>query len=95
MNPNCSGLEYLKKNCRGNSNGGANGNNGNETYNNAPVSNDKTVSAIKNSGINIKLSASDPDGDDLIWHQDSDPSRGSLSGTAPDLHIFNCKSNRF
>ncbi|OVE77886.1 hypothetical protein BVX99_01360, partial [bacterium F16] len=52
--------------------------------NSAPVADDASASTTENIPLAIALSASDVDGDPLTY-QVSDPSNGSLSGTAPNL----------
>lgn len=53
--------------------------------NDAPVAIDKTVTVKENSKKKIVLEATDPDEDSLIFSVLSQPNRGQLTGTAPDL----------
>ncbi len=46
---------------------------------------DKTVTVKENSKKKIVLEATDPDEDSLIFSVLSQPNRGQLTGTAPDL----------
>jgi hypothetical protein len=53
--------------------------------NRAPVASTQAVSATVGTPINITLAATDADGDTLSFQVTSQPARGVLSGTAPDL----------
>ena len=53
--------------------------------NNAPVADDQAVSTDEDTPVAITLTASDVDGDLLTYSVVSDPSHGTLSGTAPDV----------
>ncbi|MDP6599122.1 MAG: Ig-like domain-containing protein [Candidatus Poribacteria bacterium] len=61
--------------------------------NDAPVATGQSVSVAEDSSNNaITLSGSDTEGDDLIYALVSNPSHGTLSGTAPNL-TYTPKSN--
>jgi len=60
--------------------------------NDAPVANDQSVSTNEDTNIGITLTASDPDGDSLNYIVVSNPSHGSLTGTAPNV-TYNPDSN--
>ena len=51
------------------------------SVNDAPVSTDQTLSVDQNSSINITLSATDVDGDDLNYTITQEPSHGTFNGT--------------
>ena len=51
------------------------------SVNDAPVSTNQTLSVDQNSSINITLSATDVDGDDLNYTITQEPSHGTLNGT--------------
>ena len=53
--------------------------------NRAPVANAQTVAATEDAAKNIVLTASDPDGDALIYTIVAQPLHGTLSGTAPNV----------
>ena len=53
--------------------------------NQPPVANDQSVSTDEDTAKDITLTASDPDGDPLIYSIVDSPSHGSLTGTPPDL----------
>ena len=53
--------------------------------NDPPVADDQSVSTDEDASVNITLTGSDPDGDPLTYTVVSNPSNGSLSGTAPDM----------
>lgn len=53
--------------------------------NDAPVAVAQTVSTQEDKSLGIILSATDKDGDPLVYQIASGPSKGSLSGTAPNL----------
>ncbi|HET8539501.1 MAG TPA: S8 family serine peptidase [Anaeromyxobacter sp.] len=53
--------------------------------NHAPVADDQVVAAAEDSPIAIALSASDPDGDALLFSVLAAPSHGVLGGTPPSL----------
>jgi uncharacterized delta-60 repeat protein len=53
--------------------------------NRAPVADDQSVSTDEDTPVGITLTGSDPDGDSLTYSVESQPTHGSLSGTAPDL----------
>ena len=53
--------------------------------NRIPVANDQSVNSHENITVDFSLTASDADGDPLTWHIDSDPSHGTVGGTAPNL----------
>jgi MYXO-CTERM domain-containing protein len=53
--------------------------------NDAPVASDASRSTAEDTAVAIALSASDVDGDALIWSIMSAPTSGALSGTAPNL----------
>jgi|GEM_PF-4969190 len=53
--------------------------------NNPPTAQDASVTTAEDTPIEIKLQASDPDGNSLKYSINSNPSNGSLSGNAPDL----------
>ncbi len=52
--------------------------------NTAPVANDDSVTTPEDTPKDITLSATDADGDDLIWNVGT-PANGTLSGTAPNV----------
>jgi glucose/arabinose dehydrogenase/regulation of enolase protein 1 (concanavalin A-like superfamily) len=51
----------------------------------APTANSQTVTTAKDTAANIKLTGSDPNGDPLTYGVTSQPTNGTLSGTAPNL----------
>lgn len=53
--------------------------------NDRPVANDRSATTSENTQVAITLSATDPDGDPLIYSILSSPSHGSISGTPPDV----------
>lgn len=53
--------------------------------NQPPVADNQLVTTQKGTAINIALTGSDGDGDDLTYTIDSGPSKGTLSGTAPEI----------
>jgi PKD repeat protein len=53
--------------------------------NDPPVSIDQSVTTLEDTSISITLSASDGDGDPLAYSIVTDPTKGTLSGTAPNL----------
>lgn len=53
--------------------------------NRPPVADDQSVNANGGVALNIDLTASDEDNDDLMYTVESGPSHGALSGTAPNL----------
>ena len=53
--------------------------------NTVPVANDQNVSTTFETPVSFTLNASDADGDTLIYTVLTNPSNGSLSGTAPNL----------
>lgn len=53
--------------------------------NNAPVAADQAVSTNEDTALAITLSATDADGDTLVYSKLSDPVGGTLSGTVPNL----------
>ena len=57
-----------------------NNGNGTSVENRAPIANSQSVTILKGESIIITLSANDPDGDQLIWHIDSQPLNGTLNG---------------
>ncbi len=56
-----------------------------QDVNDPPVANDQTVFATQETPIDITLTGSDEDGDDLTFELMSLPSDGVLTGTVPDL----------
>lgn len=54
--------------------------------NDAPVANTQSVTLGEDTNINLVLTASDIDGDALTYQVVSQPSNGSLTGTAPNLN---------
>ncbi len=54
-------------------------------FNATPVANNQQVNTARNQAKKIMLSASDADRDPLIYTVVSQPTHGTLSGTAPDL----------
>ena len=57
-----------------------------ETPNDPPVAYDQSVTTDEDTPVSIILTATDPDGNDLLTYSIvSGPSHGSLSGTAPDV----------
>ncbi|MBU1042877.1 MAG: immunoglobulin domain-containing protein [Candidatus Omnitrophica bacterium] len=63
-------------------------------YNQVPVANDQSIELNKNETIAFSLTASDDDGDDLIYTILTQPQYGTLSGTFPDL-IYTPNSDYF
>ncbi|MEW6100680.1 MAG: putative Ig domain-containing protein [Candidatus Omnitrophota bacterium] len=53
--------------------------------NNAPVANNQSVSTAEDTALNITLSATDSDNDTLTYSVLTQPSYGTLTGTAPNL----------
>ena len=53
--------------------------------NDAPVAEDQGVTTVENTALDIVLNATDIDGDSLTYAAVSQPSHGTLSGTAPNL----------
>ena len=53
--------------------------------NTAPTANAQSVSVTEDGSVFIRLSGSDADGDSLTYQVTSQPTNGSLSGTAPSL----------
>jgi peptidoglycan/xylan/chitin deacetylase (PgdA/CDA1 family) len=53
--------------------------------NNSPVANPQSVSMNENSSLSITLTGSDLDNDTLVFATTSNPTNGTLSGTAPNL----------
>jgi len=53
--------------------------------NDAPVAQDQSVSTTKGILVNITLTATDPEGDTLMYTIVTSPSSGSLSGTVPNV----------
>lgn len=53
--------------------------------NTAPIAADSTRSVRGNQSSGLALSATDPDGDDVTYSVTGGPTRGSLTGEAPDL----------
>ena len=53
--------------------------------NDAPIVNDKVVSTTENQSVDIVLTSVDVEGDNVSYVIVGAPSKGSLSGTAPDL----------
>ena len=53
--------------------------------NDGPVANNQSVTTPKDTAVAVTLTASDLDGDPLIYSVVTSPSNGSLSGTAPNL----------
>ncbi len=53
--------------------------------NTPPVANNQTVTTGQSTGINITLTASDADNDSLTYTVTTNPTHGSLTGTAPNL----------
>jgi len=53
--------------------------------NNAPVADDQSVTTDEDIAVGITLAGSDVDGDPLNFTLTSQPTKGTLSGTAPDL----------
>ena len=53
--------------------------------NSPPVSNDQSLSTNEDTGLAITLTATDPDLDPLSYSIVSNPSNGTLSGTAPNV----------
>lgn len=51
--------------------------------NDAPVADDQSVETTQDTAVSITLTASDVDGDSLYYSIVSEPSHGTLSGTAP------------
>lgn len=56
-----------------------------DNYNDPPVADDQSVAAVEDSSIDITLSASDAEGDSLIFVIVADPCNGTLTGTAPNV----------
>jgi VCBS repeat-containing protein len=54
--------------------------------NDAPVANNQSVSTAEETPKSITLTATDAEGDPLTWIIVSQPSHGTLSGTAPNLN---------
>ena len=53
--------------------------------NNAPVANAQVVTAAEDTAVTVMLTGSDADGNVLTFRATSNPSHGTLSGTAPSL----------
>ena len=53
--------------------------------NSPPVANSQSVSVLEDGTVNITLTGIDPDGDGLSFSLASSPTRGTLSGSAPNL----------
>ena len=51
----------------------------------APSANDESIATVKDTAVAIRLSGSDPDGDELTYSVVTNPAHGTLSGTAPNL----------
>ncbi|MCW2539131.1 MAG: hypothetical protein JWN95_856 [Frankiales bacterium] len=51
----------------------------------APLSSDQTVSTLVGHAVDVTLAGSDPDGDPVSYDVVSNPSHGTISGTAPLL----------
>ena len=58
---------------------------GGGTGNGAPTADAQSVTTRRNTAVAVTLTGSDPDGDPLIFTTASQPTAGTLSGTAPDL----------
>ena len=56
-----------------------------EFYNNPPVADDLSVTTDEDTSVDITLTGSDPEGDELTYEVTSDPSNGSLTGDAPNI----------
>jgi len=56
-----------------------------DNYNDPPVADDQSVATVEDTPIDITLSASDADGDSLIFTIVADPCNGTLTGAAPDV----------
>jgi len=56
-----------------------------QSVNDVPIANPQSVSTLENIANSITLTGTDIDGDSLTYIVVAEPSRGSLSGTAPDL----------
>ena len=56
------------------------------TFNSRPLAEAQTVVTNEDSSESILLTGSDPDGDPLTFTIETQPSHGSLSGTAPNLN---------
>jgi len=55
------------------------------TANNPPVANNQSVTTDEDTPVNITLTASDPDGDELTYSVITGPANGTLNGTGPEL----------
>ena len=55
------------------------------SINDAPVAIGQTVSVDEDNGLNINLTASDPDSDELVMTVQQQPTHGTLAGTIPNL----------
>lgn len=53
--------------------------------NDAPVAEGQDLSTTEDGALNITLTATDPDEDDLTWEIVAEPTNGTLTGTAPAL----------
>jgi uncharacterized protein (TIGR03437 family) len=56
-----------------------------KNVNRAPTASSQTVNVDQNGSVAIRLDGSDPDGDALSYRIVTQPSRGSLTGSAPNL----------
>jgi hypothetical protein len=56
-----------------------------QSVNDAPVSSNSSATTNEDQAVAMTLQASDVDGDALTWTLVTQPSRGTLSGTAPNL----------
>jgi alpha-tubulin suppressor-like RCC1 family protein len=67
--------------------------------NDAPVALDGSVATTENTSVDVKLAASDVDGDPLTYSIVAPPTHGQLTGTAPNLRYtpspFYCGSDSF
>ncbi|SVB75646.1 uncharacterized protein METZ01_LOCUS228500, partial [marine metagenome] len=54
-------------------------------YNNPPVADDLSVTTDEDTSVDITLTGSDPEGDELTYEVTSGPSNGSLTGDASEL----------
>jgi len=60
--------------------------------NSAPIANQQTIFTNTNVSVNIILTANDSDGDSLSYSVETQPTNGTLSGTAPNL-VYTPSSN--
>lgn len=56
-----------------------------EDQNSPPIANDQQVTTAQNTAVEITLTGSDPDGDELTFAVTQQPSHGELTGEAPEL----------